>query len=133
MSNSKIICTANDIDSIPGYIINRFGNNVFRLPDYNAEDKTEIALRYIIPAKLLEFGISEDDLSFSPDAVHYIAEYYCDDAGARKIGGYIETLFRKAIRGWCTGKEQKPLRIDAEYVKSHLKKSDTQVRRKAGF
>lgn len=124
MSNTKIICTANDISKIPGYILNRFGDNVFYIPDYDTKDKAEIAKHYIIARKLMEYRIKEDELIFSDEAIWEIAANYCVDSGAREITAYVESMIRKAIKGWSRGTDPKPLLVDVEYVKRNLRRND---------
>ena len=134
MSNTKIVCTANDIGKIPGYIINRFGDNIFYIPDYDAKDKAEIAKHYIIARKLEEYKIKEDELIFSDEAIREIATNYCADSGAREITAYVESLIRKAIKGWSRGTDPKPLLIDVEYVKRNLRHNDNgKPRKQIGF
>ena len=134
MSNTKIICTANDISKIPGYILNRFGDNVFYIPDYDTKDKAEIAKHYIISRKMEEYKIKEDELIFSNEAIEEIAANYCFDSGAREITAYVESLIRKAIKGWSRGTDPKPLLIDVEYVKRNLRRNDNgRSRKHIGF
>lgn len=134
MSNTKIICTANDISKIPGYILNRFGDNVFYIPDYDTKDKAEIAKHYIISRKMEEYKIKEDELVFSDEAIEEIAANYCFDSGAREITAYVESLIRKAIKGWSRGTDPKPLLIDVEYVKRNLRRNDDgRPRKHIGF
>lgn len=134
MSNTKIVCTANDINKIPGYILNRFGDNIFYIPDYNTKDKAEIAKHYIISRKLEEYKIKENELVFTDEAIYEVAANYCVDSGAREITAYIESLIRKAIKGWSRGTDPKPLLIDVEHVRRNLRHNDNgKPRKQIGF
>ena len=121
MSNCKIICTSNDLNKIPGYIINRFEDNVFYIPDYTAEDKAEIAKHHLIPKEMKYFKVSSDDIIFTDEAIMEVASNYCLDAGAREMSGYVKSLIRKAIKGWYRGTDKKPTVVDVDFVRKHLK------------
>lgn len=118
---TMFVATANHIENIPDYILDRFGNNVFYMNDYNENDKAEIGKRYLVPKLMKESGVREDDLAFSDEALQLVAKEYCDDHGARKMESYIRELVRKAIKLWSIGESTKPLMIDEEFVKNHLK------------
>lgn len=133
VSATKFIATANDIKNIPGYILNRFEGNVFEIAPYTVEEKVEIARNHIVPKKLAAFNISSGDIEFSDDALYAIAKEYCNDEGARELSGHITNLIRKVITEWSRGIADKPLRIDEEYVHSHITAHNTRVKRKIGF
>lgn len=122
VSNTVFACTANDLSMIPGYVLNRFGNNIFFIDPYTIDEKIEIALDYIIPKKCNALNVSEDDIHFTEDALRTIAEEYTNDEGVREMGGYIESIFRKVITGWMRGVLTKPTTVDREYVLTHIKR-----------
>lgn len=137
ISSTKIICTANDPSLLPPYILNRFGDNVFYIDAYSAEEKVAIAEKYVVRKKLDKYKISEDELIFEKEALDLIAEKYCEDEGAREISSYIESLIRKVIVLWTRGMVEKPFKIDADFVRNNLKKMSTtskkETERKIGF
>lgn len=135
VSNSIFICTANDINDIPGYIVNRFGDNIFYLDKYSAEEKVAIATNHIIPSILASHRIYKDSLLFTDEALMLIARDYCEDEGMREMSGYIKTLVRKVIRIWSENQDIENFTIDESFVSEHLKKkkAGNDTRRKMGF
>ncbi len=135
VSNSIFICTANDINDIPGYIVNRFGDNIFYLDKYSAEEKVAIAINHIIPSILASHRIDKDSLFFTDDALMLIARDFCDDEGMREMSGYIKTLVRKVIRIWSENQSIENFTIDEAFVMQYLKKKNPKNdnRRKMGF
>ena len=121
VSATKFIATANDITKIPKYILNRFSNSIFYIPDYTAEDKAQIAEHHIVPKLLDQFGIDASELSFTPDALEFVAQKYCSDYGAREMEGNLQSLIRKVIKHWTLSTATKPLTVDKEFVAANLK------------
>lgn len=135
VSNSIFICTANDINDIPGYIVNRFGDNIFYLDKYSAEEKVAIATNHIIPSILANHRIDKNSLLFTDDALMLIARDFCNDEGMREMSGYIKTLVRKVIRIWSENQDIEYFTIDEAFVMQYLKKKNPKNdnRRKMGF
>ena len=135
VSNSIFICTANDINDIPGYIVNRFGDNIFYLDKYSAEEKVAIATNHIIPSILANHRIDKDSLLITDDALMLIARDFCNDEGMREMSGYIKTLVRKVIRIWSENQSVENFTIDEAFVMQYLKKKNPKNdnHRKMGF
>lgn len=122
VSSTIFIATANNIEDIPGYILNRFGDNVFYLDKYSLEEKMVIAENHLIPSILKEHNIKKEELKFTQDALGLIVREYCEDEGVRETESYIKSLVRKAIRLWVCNSKQKPLVIDDTFVREYLVK-----------
>ncbi len=133
LSNTLVVATANDITKIPDYIVDRFGNNVFYIDDYLEDFKIKLAKNYVIPKLLKQAKVSPSEIQFTDEALHLIAEKFCNDCGARSMESSVEILIRKAITGWSMGRDLKPLIIDTDYVLYHLDKSNEPNKRSIGF
>lgn len=137
VSATKIICTANQPDLLPDYILNRFGDNIFYIDAYSAEEKVAIAQKHLVRKKLSRYNISEDEIAFEQEALELLANEYCQDDGAREMASYIESLIRKVIVRWNRGMAEKPFVIDVEFVKANLTKMSLEGKnqnlRKIGF
>lgn len=135
VSSSVFICTANDINDIPGYIVNRFGDNIFYLDKYTMDEKVAITKHYLLSSILDKHNISKDVLNFSDEALMLIAREYCKDEGMREMQGYIKSLIRKVIRIWSENGAISYISIDEAFVRAHLKKMKTHQEgsRKMGF
>ncbi len=124
VSATKFIATANDIDAIPEYIVNRFGDNVFYINAYSKDEKIAIAERHIIRKLLAKHKVGEDELSFTKEALEVIAKDYCEDEGAREMTSYIQSVIRKVIVLWTRGMAEKPFVVDGDFVRANLRKID---------
>lgn len=143
VSCTDFICTANDLSKIPGYVLNRFGGNIFFIDPYRTEEKVEIAKKHIIPKLFESMNIKKEEITFTDEALITIAEQYTVDCGAREMEDYIERLLWKIISGWTRGMIAKPATADKEFVLNNLKKhsvedyqrrsTENTRKRKAGF
>lgn len=122
VSSSVFIATGNNIDDIPGYVVNRFGDNVFCLDKYSPDEKVAIAKNHLISSILKKHKIDKDELMFSDEALSLIARDYCEDEGMREMEGYLKSLVRKVIRIWSDEQDINFIIIDESFVRKHLKK-----------
>lgn len=122
VSSSIFIATANNINDIPGYIVNRFGDNIFYLDRYSSEEKVAIAQNHLIPSIFKKYSINRNYLVISDEALMLIACEYCTDEGMREMDGFIKSLVRKIIRIWSENPETSCITVDKAFVKKYLKK-----------
>jgi ATP-dependent Lon protease len=94
LSNVLFITTANQLDTIPGPLLDRM--EVIRLPGYILEEKVQIARRYLIPKQLKEHGFQPDEIQFDDAAIKYIIDQYAREAGVRNLEKQIRKIIRKA-------------------------------------
>lgn len=133
VSAAIVVATANDPAAIPEYIKNRF-QTVLRIPDYNAEDKLNIARDYMVPAVLEERQIAPGELAFTDGALRLMAANYTCDRGAREMRANLEAIARKAVAGWARGLLPKPFLVDESFVRDNLSpRSDPSEKRVRGF
>src|SRR6202008_3363194 len=83
LSKVLFICTANQLDTIPGPLLDRM--DIIQLSGYTEEEKVNIATRYLIPRQIKENGITGEQIEFPTDSVHLIARHYTREAGVRKL------------------------------------------------
>ncbi len=74
LSKVLFICTANQLDTIPGPLLDRM--EIIELTGYTEEEKVNIATRYLIPRQIKENGISSERIEFPTESVHLIARHY---------------------------------------------------------
>ena len=72
---------------------------VIRLSGYTEDEKTNIALRYLLPKQLKNNGVKEEELLVSEDAVRDIVCYYTREAGVRSLEREISKICRKVVKG----------------------------------
>ena len=105
LSKVLFLTTANVLDSIPHALLDRM--EVLELPGYTEEEKLEIVKRHIVPKQLIENGLGNLKIDFTPEAVSEVVRNYTREAGLRNIEREIAHVFRKIARGVTEG-EQAP-------------------------
>ncbi len=105
LSKVLFICTANQLDTIPGPLLDRM--EIIELTGYTEEEKVNIAIRYLIPRQIKENGITAEQVDFPLESVHLIARHYTREAGVRKLEQQIGTVCRKVARKIAEGKSEK--------------------------
>jgi ATP-dependent Lon protease len=117
LSKVLFICTANQLDTIPGPLLDRM--EIIELTGYTEEEKVNIAIKYLIPRQIKENGITEEQIDFPKDSVHLIARHYTREAGVRKLEQQIGTVCRKVARKIAEGQTEKIV-ITPEFVHEFL-------------
>jgi ATP-dependent Lon protease len=117
LSKVLFICTANQLDTIPGPLLDRM--EIIELTGYTEEEKVNIAVKYLIPRQIKENGIDPELIEFPRDSVHLIARHYTREAGVRKLEQQIGTVCRKLARRIAEGQKDK-LVITPEVVHEFL-------------
>jgi ATP-dependent Lon protease len=101
LSNVMFVTTANTLDTIPGPLLDRM--EVIRLAGYTAEEKLEIAKRYLVPRQLERNGLKRSHLSFSDSGLRAIIDGYTREAGVRQLEREIGSAARKVARQVAEG------------------------------
>jgi ATP-dependent Lon protease len=117
LSKVLFICTANQLDTIPGPLLDRM--EIIELTGYTEEEKVNIAVKYLIPRQIKENGIDGEKIEFPTDSVHLIARHYTREAGVRKLEQQIGTVCRKVARKIAEGHTEKVV-ITPEVVHEFL-------------
>jgi ATP-dependent Lon protease len=94
LSNVLFITTANQLDTIPGPLLDRM--EVIRLSGYILQEKVEIARRYLVPKALLNHGLKRNQVTIRKDALVSIIDGYAREAGVRNLEKQIKKIMRKA-------------------------------------
>jgi ATP-dependent Lon protease len=94
LSNVLFITTANQLDTIPGPLLDRM--EIISLSGYILEEKVQIAQRYLVPKQLKEHGFEANEITFTEDALVHIIDLYAREAGVRNLEKQIRKIIRKA-------------------------------------
>src|ERR1700733_2100121 len=105
LSKVLFICTANQLDTIPGPLLDRM--EIIELTGYTEEEKVNIAERYLIPRQIKENGIDAEKIEIPKDSVHLIARHCSRGVGVRKLEQQIGTVCRKLARKIAEGHTEK--------------------------
>ena len=120
LSNVLFITTANMLDPIPGALRDRM--EVIELAGYTAEEKLEIAKRYLVPRQIERNGLDPARLEFTEEALKEIIDGYTREAGVRNLERQIGAVCRKIARQVAeTGRNRKRA-IRARQVREMLGK-----------
>ena len=95
LSKVLFICTANQLDTIPGPLLDRM--ETLRLSGYVAEEKLSIARKHLWPKQLLRHGLSEEQLKINDAGLKYVIDAYCREAGVRTLEEQLARIMRKSI------------------------------------
>jgi len=119
LSKVLFICTANQLDTIPGPLLDRM--EVIRLAGYIAEEKLEIARNHLWPRLLQRHGLGDEQLRINDAALKYVIDAYCREAGVRSLEKQLGRIMRKSIVILLEGKEDK-LRVGKKDIEGLLGK-----------
>ncbi|MEM9255088.1 MAG: endopeptidase La [Pseudomonadota bacterium] len=95
LSKVLFICTANQLDTIPGPLLDRM--EVTRLSGYVAEEKLSIARKHLWPKQLQRHGLTDDQLKINDAGLKYVIDSYCREAGVRNLEKQLARIMRKSI------------------------------------
>ena len=113
LSKVLFICTANQLDTIPGPLLDRM--EVIRLSGYLADEKLAIASRHLLPRQLKRAGLTGRDVKISRPALRKVIDEYAREAGVRRLDKALASLVRKAAVALLDGTEP-PLRFGPDDV-----------------
>jgi len=117
LSKVLFICTANNLDTIPGPLLDRM--DVIQLSGYTHEEKLGIAKRYLVPKQLGAHGLTKSRFSLSDRVLKLVIAEYTREAGVRSLERQIAALCRKAATLVATGAAVK-VRADEAKVREWL-------------
>lgn len=111
LSKILFICTANILDTIPGPLLDRM--EVINLSGYIAEEKREIAKKYLIPSSMKQNGLNESQLVFKDEAIDALNRMYCRESGVRNLKNQIDKISRKTALSIVEAPETNSIVVDA--------------------
>ncbi len=89
------IATANDKSRISAPLMSRFA--VIDIPDYTAEEKRTIFLKYALPKVLKRMGMRENECILTPKAADEVIEIFSDTSGIRDLEQAAEHIAANAL------------------------------------
>lgn len=92
LSNVLFITTANSLSTIQPALLDRM--ELINLTGYLAEEKAEIAKRYLFPKQLTEHGIDKKDLKIDKGALSEIIDSYTRESGVRGLEKQLAKIAR---------------------------------------
>ncbi len=95
LSDVMFVCTANSLN-IPAPLLDRM--EVIRIPGYTEDEKSNIALKYLIPKQMKENGLRDDELRITEGSVRDIIRHYTRESGVRNLEREISKICRKVVK-----------------------------------
>ena len=96
LSDVMFVATSNSMN-IPPALLDRM--EVIRLSGYTEDEKTSIAMRYLLPKQVKNNGVRPEELEVQEQAVRDIVRYYTREAGVRSLERELSKICRKVIKG----------------------------------
>ena len=119
LSKVMFITTANTVETIPRPLLDRM--EIIEVSGYTEEEKLAIADRYLIPKKVKEHGLKEENITITEGAVRDLINYYTRESGVRNLEREIANLCRKTARKMVSG-EAESFEITSENLSDYLGK-----------
>ena len=122
LSEVMFIATANVTDNIPSALLDRM--EIIEIPGYTAEEKIEIAKRYIVPRERSENGLDKiidgkHDFQIPEKSIQFVIEGYTRESGVRELTRTISSICRKVARLAAEGQDL-PRTITPQVIEKFL-------------
>ena len=108
LSRVVFITTANMLDTVPGPLRDRM--EIISLAGYTADEKLEIAHRYLVRRQMEANGLKPGQVEIADDALQDIVQNYTREAGVRSLERQIGQALRNAAVRIAEG-QSGPIRI----------------------
>jgi ATP-dependent Lon protease len=117
LSDVMFVATSNSMN-IPPALLDRM--EVIRLSGYTEDEKTNIAIRYLLPKQLKNNGVKDNELDINEAAVRDIVRYYTREAGVRSLERDLSKICRKVIKGLQLKKMTAPVVVTPDNLNDFL-------------
>lgn len=117
LSNVLFITTANSTSPIQPALLDRM--EMINVTGYLAEEKQEIAKKYLVPKQLAEHGIDRKALRIDKSALSAIIDQYTHESGVRGLEKQIAKIARVTAKKKALGEEY-PSVIKTAHLKEYL-------------
>jgi ATP-dependent Lon protease len=111
LSRVVFITTANVLDTIPGPLRDRM--EIISLAGYTAEEKLQIARRYLVRRQMEANGLQPDQVEIPDETLRAIIQSYTREAGVRNLEREIGKTLRHAAVRIAEG-QSGPIRIASD-------------------
>lgn len=117
LSDVMFVATSNTMN-IPPALLDRM--EVIRLSGYTEDEKTNIAMRYLLPKQMKNNGVKDAELEVTEAAVRDIVRYYTREAGVRSLERELSKICRKVVKGLQLKKMTPKVQVTAENLNDFL-------------
>ena len=117
LSDVMFVCTANSLN-IPAPLLDRM--EVIRIPGYTEDEKTNIALRYLIPKQMKENGLQDDEVRITESVIRDIIRHYTRESGVRNLEREISKICRKVVKSLLLKPRDKKVLVTPKSIEKYL-------------
>ncbi len=117
LSDVMFVCTANSLN-IPAPLLDRM--EVIRIPGYTEDEKTKIALKYLVPKQLKVNGLKKKELNITESAVRDIIQHYTRESGVRSLEREISKICRKVVKSLLLKPRDTRVLVTAKSMEKYL-------------
>lgn len=117
LSDVMFVATSNSMN-IPPALLDRM--EVIRLSGYTEDEKTAIAMRYLLPKQMKNNGVKDSELEVEESAVRDIVRYYTREAGVRSLERELSKICRKVVKGLQLKKMTPKVVVNADNLNDFL-------------
>lgn len=119
LSDTIFIATANQLDTIPGPLLDRM--EVIQLDGYTEYEKIKIAQEHLIGRQLKVNSLRQGEVVFTEDALRQVIRDYTRESGVRNLERQIGAVLRKAAIKIAAG-DVETVEVDPKVVREYLGK-----------
>ncbi|MEC4721834.1 endopeptidase La [Noviherbaspirillum sp. CPCC 100848] len=117
LSDVMFVATSNSLN-IPPALLDRM--EVIRLSGYTEDEKTNIAMRYLLPKQITNNGLKEDEINVSESAIRDIIRYYTREAGVRSLEREVSKICRKVVKMLLLKKQERKIIVSSKNLDKFL-------------
>ncbi|MCG8643585.1 MAG: endopeptidase La [Desulfobacterales bacterium] len=117
LSKVLFICTANQLDTIPGPLLDRMDR--INLSGYITREKIEIARKHLWPKLLKRNNLTAKTITITDPTLRHLIEGYAREAGVRNLEKLLNKIIRKSIVSILKEKKEK-IRVNIKSLEKYL-------------
>jgi ATP-dependent Lon protease len=117
LSDVMFVATSNSMN-IPSALLDRM--EVIRLSGYTEEEKTNIAMKYLLPKQFKNNGVKDEELQITEAAVRDMVRYYTREAGVRSLERELSKICRKVVKALLLKKLEPQVVVTADNLPDFL-------------
>jgi len=117
LSDVMFVATSNSM-KIPPALLDRM--EVIRLSGYTEDEKTSIAMTYLLPKQMKNNGLKDSELAIAEEAIRDIVRYYTREAGVRSLERELSKICRKVVKALLLKKLTPQVLVNADNLNDYL-------------
>ncbi len=117
LSDVMFVATSNSLN-IPLPLLDRM--EVIRLSGYTEDEKTHIAMKYLLQKQIKNNGLRKDEIEVQESAILDIIRYYTREAGVRSLEREISKICRKVVKMLLLKTELAPIIVTSDNLEKFL-------------